>query len=228
MEELNKKLVKIQKDLKAPKDLWNSFSNYKYRSAESIEEAAKPLCHESGLALICSDEPKQIGDWNYIIATAKVTDGTNEIVVTAAAREQETKKGMDAAQITGAASSYARKYALCGLFAIDDTKDSDGQDNRKEGTTKTSKDTPQTLNTSTTMTNGSGASKTAEEIVKKYATEKQIKLIMNKVKERGSGTKEDAINYLATEFGIPDITKLTIEDASLLIEDLITTGESDD
>lgn len=227
MEEITKKLIKIQKDLKAPKDLWNDFSKYHFRSAESIEEAVKPLCHAEGLALICTDEPKQVGDWNYIISTAKVTDGTNEVAVTAAAREQETKKGMDQAQITGAASSYARKYALCGLFAIDDGKDSDSHDNRKEGVKTSPKGIAPTHNTSTTMTSGSGASKTAQQVKDRLAIEKQIKLIFDKLKDIGCETKDSALGYLATEYGISDITKITLEDASILIEELIG-AESDD
>lgn len=121
------KLADIQARLKAPKGQFNSFGGYKYRSAEDILEAVKPLLKEVGAALTLSDEMVPVGDRIYVAATARFfsTDGSPEISVKAYAREEETKKGMDGAQITGAASSYARKYALNGLFAIDDTKDAD-------------------------------------------------------------------------------------------------------
>lgn len=128
---MNDKLVKIQQQLKAPKSNTNNFGNYKYRSAEDILEAAKPLVHAEGLTLMLSDEVVNIGHANYVKATAILREGQTQIDVTAYAREAETKKGMDDAQITGSASSYARKYALNGLFAIDDTKDADSMDNTK-------------------------------------------------------------------------------------------------
>lgn len=119
-------LSNIQVELKAPKNLYNSFGRYKYRNAESILEAAKPLCAKHGCTLTVSDEVILIGSRYYIKATATVQDKDgNAASTTALAREDETKKGMDGAQITGTASSYARKYALNGLFCIDDTKDPD-------------------------------------------------------------------------------------------------------
>src|SRR5690606_3110994 len=130
---MNDKLIKIQKALKVPKNNTNAFGNYKYRSAEDILESVKPLVHKEGLSLILFDEVVNVGNSNYIKATAQLTGQTdNEISTTEAvayAREALDKKGMDDAQITGSASSYARKYALNGLFAIDDTKDADSQDN---------------------------------------------------------------------------------------------------
>src|SRR5690625_2763701 len=119
------KLIHVQKELKAPKGNYNSFGKYKYRSAEDILEAVKPLNAEQGLLLTLTDEPIFIGEWHYIKATATITDGENSHTVTAYARESEHKKGMDHSQITGTASSYARKYALNGLYLIDDTKDAD-------------------------------------------------------------------------------------------------------
>lgn len=122
-------LSNIQVELKAPKNLYNSFGKYKYRNAESILEAAKPLCAKHGCTLTVSDEVILIGDRYYIKATATVQDKDgNAASTTALAREDETKKGMDGAQITGTASSYARKYALNGLFCIDDTKDPDSDE----------------------------------------------------------------------------------------------------
>jgi len=128
---MNDKLIEIQMELKAPKSNTNSFGNYKYRSAEDILEAAKPLVHKHHLSLCLSDEVVCVGNKNYVKATATLTDlEDKKFQVFAFAREAEVKKGMDDAQITGSASSYARKYALSGLFAIDDTKDPDGHDNR--------------------------------------------------------------------------------------------------
>jgi len=122
---LVEKIIKVQSTLKAPKNQRNNFGNYNYRSCEDILEAVKPLLAENGLILTISDEMVMLGNRFYVKAEATITDGENKITNSAYAREEETKKGMDASQITGAASSYARKYALNGLFCIDDTKDAD-------------------------------------------------------------------------------------------------------
>jgi hypothetical protein len=121
------KLTAIQTQLKVPKGQRNNFGNYNYRNAEDILEAVKPLLSEHELLLTLADEIVKIGERYYVKATAELRDsGTvGSWTVTAYAREEETKKGMDGSQITGASSSYARKYALNGLFLIDDTKDSD-------------------------------------------------------------------------------------------------------
>ena len=129
------KLVKIQAELKAPKGQLNKFGNYRYRSAEDIIEAVKPILHKNGCALLISDEIVQIADRVYVKATAAIFDQDNidfQFTAHGWAREEEVKKGMDAAQITGSASSYARKYALNGLFAIDDTKDADATNEHKD------------------------------------------------------------------------------------------------
>lgn len=131
-ESITTKLAAIQSELKAPKGQFNKFGGYKYRSCEDILEAVKPLLKEQGCAVTLSDVPEVVGEWHYIRATATITDGPGTIAVTAYARESETKKGMDASQITGTASSYARKYALNGLFAIDDTKDADATNDHQE------------------------------------------------------------------------------------------------
>lgn len=134
------KLAAVQAELKAPKSQFNKFGNYKYRNCEDIIEAAKPLLKANGLLLMLTDDIELIGDRFYVRATATIidtTDGTS-LYVTAFAREEQDKKGMDGSQVTGASSSYARKYALNGMFAIDDTKDSDttnqGDDKPKEMT----------------------------------------------------------------------------------------------
>lgn len=122
------KLSEIQAKLKAPKLQFNSFGNYKYRNAEDILEAVKPLCKEYKAVLVVSDKINAIGARNYVEATATLVDiekPEDKISVTSSAREDEILKGMTNAQITGSTSSYARKYALNGLFDIDDTKDSD-------------------------------------------------------------------------------------------------------
>lgn len=128
---LQQKLIEIQSELKAPKSQFNKFGGYNYRNCEDILEAVKPLCAKHEIVPLLSDEIVMIGDRFYIKATAKVTDGKDEIATTAFARESKDKKGMDESQITGSASSYARKYALNGLFCIDDTKDADFMDNSK-------------------------------------------------------------------------------------------------
>lgn len=118
-------LSEIQQELKAPKDLRNNFGGYNYRSAESILEAVKPLLGKHGAIINITDELVFMGERYYIAATASITTSDGSISATSYAREEAEKKGMDGAQITGAASSYARKYALNGLLAIDDTKDPD-------------------------------------------------------------------------------------------------------
>ena len=124
---IHEKLAAIQSALKAPKSQYNEFGKYKYRKNEDILESAKPLCAANGCALIQTDEPVLIGDRYYIKATSRLIDieSGEYIETTAYAREEDEKKGMDGSQITGASSSYARKYSLNGLFCIDDTADSD-------------------------------------------------------------------------------------------------------
>lgn len=127
----NKMLI-IQTELKAPKNQFNKFGNYSYRSCEDIQEGVKPLLKETKTILTVSDELVNIGERYYIKATATLHDCESEgkIINTAFAREELEKKGMDSSQITGSASSYARKYALNGLFCIDDVKDADTQNNK--------------------------------------------------------------------------------------------------
>lgn len=129
---LNQRVGDIQHKLKAPKGQYNSFGKYNYRSCEDILEGVKPLLKEHNLALLIDDEIVQIGERYYVKATAKITDGRECVSATAYAREPDTKKGMDESQITGATSSYARKYALNALLCIDDTKDADTMDNSKK------------------------------------------------------------------------------------------------
>ena len=129
------KLLAIQTELKAPKGQENKFGGYRYRSCEDILEAVKPLLAEQGAVIQLSDSLELVGGRYYIKATASLidTDTGEAASVTAWAREAESRKGMDEAQVTGSSSSYARKYALNGLLAIDDTRDADTMDNRASG-----------------------------------------------------------------------------------------------
>ncbi len=136
-------LLKIQEELKAPKGQYNSFGKYNYRSCEDILEAVKPLLQAHSCTLTLSDDIVQVGERYYVKATATiVTDNGESVAVTAFARESLDKKGMDDSQITGTASSYARKYALNGLFLIDDTKDADTDENRTARTQRAAKAKP--------------------------------------------------------------------------------------
>jgi hypothetical protein len=127
---IRERLTIIQHSLKAPKD-HRSPMGYQYRSCEDILEAAKPLLYEQGVTLVLSDAIEMIGTRFYVKATATLSIGTESVSATAYAREEESRKGTDDAKITGAASSYARKYALNGLFCIDDTKDADSDGEKK-------------------------------------------------------------------------------------------------
>lgn len=140
---LRAKLMHIQEELKAPKDLFNKFGNYYYRNAESIQEALKPLEVKYGVMTMLSDSIEVVGDRIYVKATATLadTESSDTLTVWAYAREAETKKGMDDAQVTGATSSYARKYALNGLFLLDDTKDVDSEEYQAQGKQEANKAT---------------------------------------------------------------------------------------
>lgn len=134
MKEILKKLAAVQSALKAPKGQYNSYGGYNYRSCEDILEAVKPLLREQALTMAICDSVNQIGDRYYITATVTLYDNESgeSFSNSAQAREEETKKGMDSSQITGTASSYARKYALNGLFLIDDTKDADSNEYKQQ------------------------------------------------------------------------------------------------
>ena len=139
MSDFLKRVGMAQAELKAPKNQYNSFGKYNYRSCEDILESAKPINKKYGLVLLLTDKPVCIGQRYYIEATARLYDIESEqfIEATASAREADTKKGMDDSQVTGTASSYARKYALNGLYNIDDTKDADTDAYKKQTATNT-------------------------------------------------------------------------------------------
>lgn len=143
-----KELIVIQSELKAPKSQFNKFGGYKYRKAEDILEAVKPLLNKQKCTLTITDDIVMVGNRIYVKATATIKNEKGECETTTGwAREEETKKGMDGSQITGASSSYARKYALNGLFAIDDNADSDttndGQHQASQQQTQTQQPTTQ-------------------------------------------------------------------------------------
>lgn len=169
------KLMNIQKELKAPKGQFNKFGGYKYRSCEDILEAVKPLLAKYKTTLVISDELENIGERYYIKATAKLIniEATESIENTAYAREEENKKGMDGSQITGTASSYARKYALNGLFNIDDTKDADTDE-----FTKTTNRNEQVKNKQAMITDKQ------KEVIKQIYTEEEIKEYLIDVVEK--------------------------------------------
>ena len=177
-----KRLAEVQKELKAPKGQFNSFGKYKYRSAEDILEVAKPLCIEKGLLLTIKDDLILIGERYYIKSIARVIDveTTESYEVEAFAREEESKKGMDGSQVTGASSSYARKYALNGLFCLDDTKDSDATNTHG----KDKEDYP------------SASSGEPKQVGAKLVSDKQLALLYAK----GKG-KEDKVKEIITKYG---------------------------
>lgn len=144
---LKEKLMHVQSELKAPKGQYNSYGGYKYRSCEDILEAVKPLLKKYRVVIGLGDDIDQIGDRIYVraVATLSDVDSTAQIKTSAFAREALTKKGIDESQITGSASSYARKYALNGLFAIDDTKDADTDEQRREKDSRAKQQSEETL-----------------------------------------------------------------------------------
>ena len=175
MKTINDKLVAIQGRLKAPKNQRNSFGNYNYRSAEDIQEAVKPLLQEFNLSLTLDDEIKEIVGVPYTEATAIISDGKDNIPKKASAGINLNKKGMDIAQSFGASSSYARKYALSGLFLLDDTKDADAMNNHKgdSGNSKSwlNKGTPQFNNAKKAIESGQF---TISNIREKYNVSKEV------------------------------------------------------
>ena len=140
---VHERLAHIQKNLKAPKNQFNKFGGYKYRNCEDILEAVKPLLGDATLVL--NDVIKEVGGRVYVVSEAIFTEEEKMIVVQACAREPESRKGMDESQITGSASSYARKYALNGLFCIDDTKDADSNGKPIEEPKQKTEKKPNTL-----------------------------------------------------------------------------------
>lgn len=185
-----KKLSAIQAELKAPKSQYNKFGGYAYRKAEDILEALKPLLSKYGCALICTDELVHEGERYYIRARASLrdTEGNGEISAFAYAREEPEKKGMDGSQVTGASSSYARKYALNGLFCIDDTADSDTTNQGGATPAETPAESPKT-----TRTKKTSAAPEKQGVPKKtLITDKNIKQVVDWVCQVPEGEQRDA------------------------------------
>jgi len=179
------RLLKIQTELKAPKNQYNNFGKYKYRNCEDILEALKPLLHNYGLSLILTDEIKELGGVIFTSAKVKVFDAEGTSAeVTAQAGIDPNKKGMDISQTFGSSSSYARKYALNGMFLIDDTKDADSQDNRSNNTSVQNKSKSKDRLTSThkafndvkVYLKGGG---TMDVVKSKYEVSKQVETLLN-------------------------------------------------
>ncbi|OWW45824.1 hypothetical protein B645_10715 [Enterococcus hirae 88-15-E09] len=198
------KVVTIQTELKAPKGQFNKFGNYKYRSLEDINEALKPLLAKEQLQLTVSDELVLIGERYYVKATATISDSDgNYVEVYGYARESKDKKGMDDSQITGTASSYARKYAMNGLFLIDDTKDADTDEYAKQTKESVSNKQSQPKKSKSILTDSQ--KQTAVSKMTEFAKQQNMKL-------------EQAVNklfpYLKLE---PDLAKLTPDGFGILM-----------
>ena len=192
------KLSEVQNELKAPKSKYNSFGKYNYRSCEDILEAVKPILKAKKLAMTVKDDVFNVGDRFYIMATVTVFDCESEdkLITTAFAREDNDKKGMDGSQITGSSSSYARKYALNGMFAIDDTKDADSwnahdKDKAENKSDNRKKDEPKV----------------------EYATEEQI----SKLNKYYAGRKDRYDNALK-RYGVTNAVQLKKMEAQALID----------
>ena len=175
-----KELLQIQSELKAPKGQFNDYGKYKYRSCEDILEAVKPILKKNNCTLLLTDSLVYVGERYYIKATATLVNAEGKSVSTEAyAREEETKKGMDASQITGASSSYARKYALNGLLCIDDNKDSDTTntgDNAPAAPAKASKEDNAEVEKAIAEIN---AAKSKEDLINAIAKYKGNKSVIN-------------------------------------------------
>lgn len=185
------KLQKIQSDLKAPKNQYNSFGKYKYRNCEDILEALKPLLNLHGCALTINDKVEKVDDRYYIVAKSTLfcIETGEHITTEGLARESKDKKGMDDSQITGSTSSYARKYSLNGLFLIDDTKDADS------GTNDSKKSTPKATN----------------DTVKKGLSDKQVGRLWAIAKAKGV-TEENVKRALQKLYQVEDVKDLSVDD----------------
>jgi hypothetical protein len=179
-------LADIQAKLKAPKGQFNSFGKYHYRSAEDILEAVKKVVNPMGFSIVLTDQVKEVGGRIYVEAIASLFNGELEYNSTGFAREEETKKGMDGSQITGAASSYARKYALNGLFAIDDTKDSDATNDH--GKSQESK--PQAKALATAPSQFDNEFKELIAYVKRVIAIDELKVVWEKLTDESKANKE--------------------------------------
>ena len=210
-----KKLLNIQRDLKAPKGQYNNFGKYSYRNAEDIMEALKPLLVENNAITYVEDDTiEYIGERYYLVATISFVDvETGEkITVKARAREEENKKGMDGSQITGAASSYARKYALSGLFLIDDNKDADSNEYHKQNDQQKPKQQGQQQQ---------GNQKGQEQNQVRYIDNIQYQEIIKNVEEFATikGAPFDTVaNFVLSKYQIDDFHKVPVDGYNIVME----------
>lgn len=221
------KLQIIQSELKAPKNQYNSFGKYKYRSCEDIQEGVKPLLEKTKTALTVSDEIIVVGERYYIKATATLHDSESEgkVVNIAYAREEESKKGMDGSQVTGASSSYARKYALNGLFCIDDTRDGDstnaGNSGAKKGNVKPSNKPAQ----ASQPTEAEMAAQ-QQEIASQKIGQAKINTIKSELRRTGVSEKAILDRYKVEE--IKDMTEELFAKAMTALEKTKTKEENNE
>lgn len=211
-----KKLLNIQRDLKAPKGQYNNFGKYSYRNAEDIMEALKPLLVENNAITYVEDDTiEYIGQRYYLVATISFVDvETGEkITVKARAREEENKKGMDGSQITGAASSYARKYALSGLFLIDDNKDADSNEYHKQNDRQKPKQQGQQQQ--------QGNQQAQEQNQVRYIDNIQYQEIIKNVEEIATikGAPFDTVaNFVLSKYQIDDFHKVPVDGYNIVME----------
>ena len=208
-----KSLIEIQAELKAPKDKTNTFGKYKYRSCESILEAVKPLLKKHGLVIRMTDKPVNIGERYYIEATVTLLNESGAgVSTTAYAREADGKSGMDPAQLTGACSSYARKYALNGLFAIDDTKDADTEEYQEA---QKPKKTAQKKETKPDFGNASGQVKDENSETKPFTVEsgRTAELALRELMKTDKITEEQVLDAFKGKFSaIENMDEKSIND----------------
>lgn len=213
------KLLNIQEELKAPKSQYNSFGKYNYRSCEDIQEALKPLLNKYKATIFISDTVELIGNRYYVKATVTFVDCENStdspIVVTAYAREEENKKGADASQITGSCSSYARKYALNGMFAIDDNKDSDytntGDANKGNATNNTKRNAAAKKNDTTPQT---------KEKTITPETMKKVNMALSHYKSLAKIETKNLLEHIKKTMDITIDAQMTEEQAEIVIKQL--------
>jgi hypothetical protein len=197
-------LIYIQSELKAPKNQYNAFGKYKYRSCEDILEAVKPLLKEKGCYLVLSDEVKEVAGIPYVDATAIFIKGSESVTVKAQAGIDPNRKGMDIAQSFGSSSSYARKYALNGLFLIDDTKDADSTNDHGKAT----QSTPSTAPSKPTVAKSATVPK-GERIKIEDGDELFLKVV--KAVAEGKATIQQAIDKYSISEAVEDSLKEKIQ-----------------
>ncbi len=204
-------LAKIQRELKAPKGQINNFGNYKFRSCEDILEALKP--HLNGYTLVITDDISMVGERFYIKATATISDGKESISATGIARESLAKKGMDDSQITGSTSSYARKYALNGLFCIDDNKDSDTTNTHQKDEKKTQESTQKYTKTDKPKDNAADVTKaktTIHDLLKNHTPEQKKDMLKKATYWDKMDSWCDDINNLTVKGRDPSVDQMRV------------------